>query len=63
MKRCGMCHETKPLDAFSKDCGKRDGRCSRCRECWKTYYAANRERVAEYKAAARGAAGEMEIAA
>ena len=32
-KRCTMCGETKPLDAFRRDRSKKLGRRSRCREC------------------------------
>jgi len=32
-KRCYMCKEWKPLTAFHRHRGKRDGRQNRCREC------------------------------
>ncbi len=37
MKKCTKCCEVKPLDAFSKDKQKRDGKCSRCKACAISY--------------------------
>ncbi len=37
-KRCTMCAETKPLDAFNRKTRARDGRQSYCRDCGKTLY-------------------------
>jgi len=39
-KRCSKCGEIKPLDAFSKDQGNKDGRDSRCKACRAAYLAA-----------------------
>jgi hypothetical protein len=48
MKRCSMCGETKPLDAFMwhrKAAGERDSYCRPCRsEYKKAHYAANKQR-------------------
>ena len=41
-KRCTGCGETKPLDAFRRDRSKKQGRCSRCRECDRQYERARR---------------------
>ena len=45
MKRCRICHETKPLDAFYPMKGMRDGHRNECKECnlarRKRWYADN----------------------
>lgn len=33
MKSCRKCHETKPLDDFHRDKGRKDGRDTKCRAC------------------------------
>lgn len=43
MKTCSCCGERKPLEAFTPDTRRADGRYSRCREC---FNAAARERAA-----------------
>lgn len=35
MKTCSSCHEVLPLASFNRDKSKRDGLCSKCRECSK----------------------------
>ena len=32
-KRCAVCGQLRPLTAFSRHCGRKDGLASRCREC------------------------------
>ena len=32
-KQCSKCRETKPVDGFSRDRSRKDGLCSRCKEC------------------------------
>ena len=50
-KECYCCHEIKPVSEFSKDKGKKDGFCSKCKECRKQYskqyYEDNAEAVRE----------------
>jgi hypothetical protein len=41
VKKCGTCHEIKPLDDFNRLRGAPDGRQPRCRDCCKAWYAAN----------------------
>lgn len=43
LKRCPKCRETKPLNAFSRDKSKKDGRCSHCKACQSEYHIANAE--------------------
>jgi 5-methylcytosine-specific restriction endonuclease McrA len=54
-KTCSKCSETKPLDRFSKNRGKRDGLQVHCKACeaatGAAWYAANRERQAATGAA------------
>ena len=40
-KQCGMCRRTLPLDAFAVRRRSRDGRQSRCRDCYAAWYRAN----------------------
>lgn len=48
MKRCAKCGELKDLVCFSKNKrNKTSGLQSRCKECNRTYYKANRKRVVE----------------
>jgi 5-methylcytosine-specific restriction endonuclease McrA len=53
-KICSSCGKCFPLDQFSKDKRKPDGRCTKCKECFHAYYEANatkiKERVQEYRA-------------
>ncbi len=39
-KTCYKCHQVLPLEAFSKDKGKKDGYHGKCRECHKAYVKA-----------------------
>lgn len=43
VKTCTKCGETKGVDGFSRDRSKRDGLCSRCKECHRAYKEAHRE--------------------
>ena len=49
MKTCNLCQQTKPLEEFHRDKGKRDGRRTICKECddarFAKWYAENRERA------------------
>lgn len=47
MKTCYKCGQQKPLDAFSVDRSRPDGRHSRCRDCRRSHYQENREEAAE----------------
>jgi len=42
-KRCCTCNEIRPLSAFNLRSAARDGRQSRCRDCSRAWYAANRD--------------------
>lgn len=42
-KRCSTCKAVKPVDDFAVSRRARDGRQSRCRSCWRDWYAAHRE--------------------
>ena len=48
MKRCSECGEVRPVEEFSRDRSRHDGRMIRCRACdnarARRYYEANRER-------------------
>lgn len=46
VKACGKCGEVKPLDAFSKNRGRKYGRESSCRDCRKRSRQENREVLA-----------------
>jgi len=48
MKKCSGCKVVKSLDEFSKDKTGKSGRHAHCKECWKQYYEANREKLLEY---------------
>jgi hypothetical protein len=39
MKECSRCKEPKPLSAYSKNVAKKDGLCTYCKDCRRTYYA------------------------
>jgi 5-methylcytosine-specific restriction endonuclease McrA len=51
LKRCYICRERLPLEAFSRHRGNSDGRATRCKACdaayKKAWYAQNRERLSE----------------
>ena len=42
-KRCSTCHRQRPLSEFNKRARAKDGLQARCRECARTWYAANAE--------------------
>jgi hypothetical protein len=44
VKRCGRCGEAKPLTAFSRDSGRKDGLQKRCKACQSAHFQANRDR-------------------
>lgn len=50
-KKCCTCQEFKPLDSFSRNASKKDGREGRCRKCRKAYVSKyreeNKDRIAE----------------
>lgn len=58
-KQCPRCGETKAVDGFGRDRGKRDGLAYCCKECTKVrnaaYYAANDDKVKAATAAYRAA--------
>ena len=51
MRICTKCGQPKPIDGFYKDCTKKDGLKSYCKECAngmnKDYYTTKRKRLAE----------------
>jgi 5-methylcytosine-specific restriction endonuclease McrA len=53
LKRCGRCHEWKPLEAYCVDNHTKSGLHSTCRDCKaekaRVYYSANKERLATQK--------------
>ena len=51
MKTCTKCGEEKPLDKFNRRKLSADGLESRCRDCARAYYVANRARALERNAA------------
>ncbi len=57
MRRCGVCGESKPMEAFAWRRRKKVQRDSMCRECRRAYgrkhYEANRERYIQNAAALR----------
>ena len=46
-KECCCCHEIKSVSEFSKQKGKKDGLCSKCKECYKQYCKDNAEKIKE----------------
>ena len=44
IKVCNTCKQSKPQADFSKDSSKPDGFCAKCKDCFKIYYSANREK-------------------
>lgn len=52
-KHCKHCDRILPIEQFTRDASRPDGRCYRCRECeWK--------RVQAYRQSARGKAGRVD---
>ena len=47
MKTCTKCNQVKPLEMFSKDKTKKDGRISTCKICHKEYYKTNKAVIIE----------------
>ena len=47
MKTCSKCKEYKPLDQFSANNKKKDGKQSNCKECVKEHYKANKDKIKE----------------
>lgn len=58
MKKCNKCGLTKPLDDFSSDKSKSDGKCTRCKSCVTAYRAANKAIISEQRKAYRAANAE-----
>ena len=48
MKTCSKCKEYKPLDQFSADNKKKDGKQAHCKECVKEYQKDNIDKIKEY---------------
>lgn len=48
-KVCTKCNLEKPLDAFSRDKGSKDGYMYSCKECRKEYYSKNRGAIAKQR--------------
>jgi len=50
-KRCGKCHEWKPMADFDNDASRRDGKCSQCKPCRrvKNPYACAKGRPSTFK--------------
>lgn len=53
LKHCPHCHTDKPIDAFSKNKSKNDGRATQCKMCTAAYRAANRDKFAARQIAYR----------
>ena len=47
---CCKCHEVKPVSEFHKCKGKKDGVCTRCKDCSKEYRKQNADKIKEYNA-------------
>ena len=47
-KECGSCHEMKPLEAYSRQASKGDGRLSYCKTCVSAYQAKRRSEMPEH---------------
>lgn len=45
MKKCGKCKQIKPLDAFVKATGRKDGRSGHCKACKNLYYRGDPEKT------------------
>lgn len=60
MKTCTKCGSEKPLDSFSRDKRRKDGRQSHCKACKAAWRAANREHCAAYNTAWRQAHPEYD---
>ena len=50
-KACSKCQLVKPLDEFSRDKNKPDGRQHNCKACFALHHRANRKKIAERKRA------------
>ncbi len=49
-KRCNVCRQDLPLEAFARRTASPDGRQPRCRGCWAAWYLANKDgHVAEVR--------------
>ena len=48
MKRCSKCNRWLSKDSFSKDSNRKDGLDPYCKDCRKSYYKQNKERISEY---------------
>lgn len=48
-KRCWCCKTVKPLEAFYRNRGEKDGRCGRCAQCSRDHRKENPERYRKYK--------------
>lgn len=51
MKKCGLCKETKPFEAFHKNKTEKDGRGTRCSNCVKLHRKNNYSKYKAYKRA------------
>jgi 5-methylcytosine-specific restriction endonuclease McrA len=47
LKRCSKCGESKPIDSFTRNKHKADGRDNKCRACRAAYYVANSAWITE----------------
>ena len=45
MKKCSKCKVEKEKKDFNKDMQKRDGLCSKCKNCTKEHYSKNKEKI------------------
>lgn len=50
VKHCHACRETKPFACFSADKSRSDGLQPKCKDCYKAYKEANRNRIARQRA-------------
>ena len=46
---CSVCHEVKAVSEFSKDKSKKDGVCTKCKDCHAEYYQQNADKITEYQ--------------
>ena len=49
MKTCNRCGQTKPLDSFTRDKSRRDGRHSACKKCRRDWKRANPDRARAWR--------------
>ena len=47
---CSVCHEVKAVSEFSKDKSKKDGVCTKCKDCHAEYYQQNADKIKEQNA-------------